>query len=348
MVKARASDIQRQIQNLDPKFRVVLIYGPDEGLVRERADIISRQVVDDLNDPFGVTCLVSEDVVDDPGRLSDELSSISMMGGRRLIRLDNATDKTAAALAIALDLQVDTENLLVVRAGNLTARSKIRKLMEAAQNGLTIPCYSDESANLKTLIHTAVEANRLTIAPDAMSFLVSRLGEDRMASRQELEKLILYMGDREDRVVSLTDVNAAVGDSSALALDSIAEAVTGGELVRLDGLVERALMQGENEVGLIRSLQRRLERLHLAKGLVEDGASPDQAMAKLWPAVFFKDKTAFRQQMSRWSRSRLLGAITVAREAEIACKTAGMPGEAIFFRTCFRIASAAVYSPSGK
>mgnify|MGYP003340380061 CR=1 FL=1 len=38
----------------DPEIRAVLLYGPDEGKVRERGADLARKIVPDLNDPFRI------------------------------------------------------------------------------------------------------------------------------------------------------------------------------------------------------------------------------------------------------------------------------------------------------
>ena len=130
MVKAKPADIQANLRELDPSFRAVLLYGPNEGLARERADRISKQIVDDLGDTFNVAHPPSDQVKADPPLLQDEMSAISMVGGRRLIRLERAGDSVSGAIANVLETKVG-DALLVITAGDLGPRSKLRRLIEA-------------------------------------------------------------------------------------------------------------------------------------------------------------------------------------------------------------------------
>src|SRR2546423_1790242 len=79
----------------DPDVRAVLLYGPDAGLVRERAESIARTVCPDLHDPFRVADLAAAVLVADPARLVDEAAQISLMGGRRVVRVREAGDALA-------------------------------------------------------------------------------------------------------------------------------------------------------------------------------------------------------------------------------------------------------------
>jgi len=97
-MKLNRNDITAQIKQLSPAYRAVLIYGRDEGLVRERADKIARQIVEDLRDAFQVATIEPDKLKSEPYLLADEAAAISMMGGRRVIRVDGAGENVTAFL----------------------------------------------------------------------------------------------------------------------------------------------------------------------------------------------------------------------------------------------------------
>lgn len=346
MVKAKPQQIQGVLKALSPNFAAVLLFGPDEGLVRERADLISKQIVDDLADPFDVVRLGADQIKAEPSLLSDERASLSMMGGRRLIRVDPATDLITASLEAALD-GPESENLIVLTAGDLKPGSKLRKLVEKNDSALAIPCYADSDRDLSDLVNEVLRSSGLSAERDAVSWLVDHLGSDRRVSRSELDKLVLYMQSSESKQVTMADASAVVGDASAMAVSDIASAVVSGDVAKVDRLVDRAFLTGENPVPVLRTLARKLQQLHLARGMMDTGASPDAAMSKLRPPVFFKEQPAFRRQLGLWNSDRLAAAMVLVRDAEADCKTTGLPAEAITARTLLRIAATLRVSARG-
>jgi hypothetical protein len=60
----------------NPDCQAVLVFGEDSGLVRERAEVIARTVVEDLTDPFRVAELAGDTIADDPARLADEAAAM--------------------------------------------------------------------------------------------------------------------------------------------------------------------------------------------------------------------------------------------------------------------------------
>jgi len=95
-MKLAFRNIEGFVQKPTPDVAAVLLYGPDEGLIRERMKILSKSVVEDVNDPFNVVEFSAGQLLENPSRLLDEAQSISMLGGRRVVRLREASDKIAA------------------------------------------------------------------------------------------------------------------------------------------------------------------------------------------------------------------------------------------------------------
>lgn len=338
-MKVKPRDIQATLKSIDPSVRAVLVFGRDEGLVRERADLISKLVAPDLSDPFQVAKPSGEDIKNAPSILLDEIAALSMMGGRRLVRVDGAGNEVTESAKLAIESN-QGDGLLVITGGDLKPTSSLRKLMEGAKNTLAIACYEDNARDLMGLVQSVLADAGLSATRDATMYLVDNLGGDRMVSRSELDKLVLYKGPNSGQV-TLEDAKACVGDTAALGLNQIAECVTAGDAVRLETLLERARISGESAIAILRTLQNRLVRMHLARGFMDMGANAAEAIGKLRPPVFFAEKDKFQREVMRWSTSDLERATTIITEAELDCKTTGNPTDVICARALLRLTKAA-------
>ncbi|MCF4167522.1 DNA polymerase III subunit delta [Zavarzinia compransoris] len=339
-MKIAGAAIDRFVAKPDPAMRVVLLFGPDGGLVRERAAKLARTVVPDLNDPFRVTELTGAMLDGDPARLADEAAAISMMGGRRVIRLRDIADKHAKLIAGFLEDPVG-DALIVAEAGDLpNRRSTLRTTVEEARNAAALPCYADDAASLDELVDSVLRAAKLEIEPAARQWLLDRLGADRALSRGELDKLVLYMGPGASQV-SLDDVRAAVGDASEIGIDDVVQSCLGGDMARLERSLERCRQAGENAITILRAVSRQTLLLQNARALMDGGLSLDQALGAMRPPIRFPRDRAFKQQLPRWSGQRLLDAVDLLVEAELDCKTTGNPADALTARALMRIAGVA-------
>jgi DNA polymerase-3 subunit delta len=344
-VKISGRTVAAFLRQPDPACVAVLVYGPDRGLVRERADGLAATVVDDLDDPFRVTTLTGDGLAADPARLADEAAALSLSGGRRLLRIRDGVD-SSAKIFDALLSGADVAAFIVVEAADLGPRSSLRRVFEKAANAAALACYVDDDRALRQVVAEALGAHGQTPSSAAMAYLVGNLGSDRMVTRNELEKLALYVG--RPGAVELDDVLACIGDNAAASLDDVVFATAGGDGIALDRALRRALLEGNHPVAILRAVARHLQRLHLASGQIAAGKTPQQAMAGLRPPVFFKFTKAFLAQAHGWPVSRLGDALEAVTGAEMDCKTTGMPVEAVCGRALMRVAQMAARHVSAR
>ncbi len=342
-VKIAAGRIEAFLRR--PDAAAVLVYGPDQGLVRERADALVAAVADDPADPFAVAELNGRTVAEDPASLADEVAALSFSGGRRVVRVRDGGDPLAAVFEGLLDPPGDGA-FVVVEAGVLGKRSSLRRLFEGAAGAAAVPCYGDHGFGLEAVIVETLKPFDLEPTADALAYLAANLGSDRGVTRRELEKLALYKGGPGS--VGLEDALACVGDSAAASMDGLAHAVAAGDLGGVEGALRRAFSEGASEIAILRAVAGHFRRLHLATGLIAAGRTPDQAMAALKPAVFFKLKESFRATLRQWTGGRLARALEMLTEAELDCKTTGLPATALCGRALMRIAQAARRTPRGR
>src|SRR5204862_5888431 len=171
----------------------------------------------------------------------------------------------------------------------------------------SIGCYSDNARDLAQVIRDAFAAHNIGASRDATDFLVQHLGEDRLVTRAELEKLTLYAGDGGH--IELDEARAVIADTAALSLDDAVLAAAEGDAAALDRALSRVFQEGESPVTVIRALLRHLQRLHQLAIRVAGGASVDDAIRGARPPIFFKQQDSWRRQLQRWSEARLRRAL---------------------------------------
>lgn len=317
----------------------ILVYGPDGGLVRERGRALVRGMLGGNDDPFRFVELDAGTLSDDPARILDESASISLTGESRVVLVRQADEKAVKAFDPVLDLE-RSEALFVVEAGDLGPRSGLRKAFEAAKSAAAVPCYVDDAESVTGLVRQAVKDAGLHIEPQAVDDLIARLGSDRLVTRGEIEKLILFKGDGGGTITP-DDVEESVGDVGAVSTDEVVYATASGNAARLDDALQRAFREGVATVAIVRAVGRHLQRLMLAATDYQKGMAPKAAMARLRPPVFFKQQNEFSAQLQRWTPGTLGRALEIVTEAELDCKTTGLPDAAVLERALIRIAAAA-------
>ncbi len=342
MILAKRADADRFLGRPPPDVRVAVIWGRDRGGVRERADGLARKVCDNPDDPFDAALLTEADVDGDGARLADELSAISMLGGRRLVRLrltgeKPAVDRAAAeAVKVHADGGYNPDAFFLVEAGALERGSALRKAAEGLKAGaVSLPVYEDEVGDIARFVREALAVDKVGLNPEALDVFVNRLPKERGVARQEIERLILFLGPGSGRTAGPADLTDYLGvEPEASLFDAAADAFS-GRAASAHAALRRARAEGEDGPATVRAISAHLNRLRRALILVGSGASPAEAAKSA--GVFWKQEREFTRQLRAWSLEaldRLQGEVS---DADRACKSSGAPDHLISERLALAI-----------
>jgi len=336
-VKLPAARVAAFLQRPDQAIRAVLLYGPDAGLVRERADILARTVCPDLKDPFRVADLTGPALAADPARLADEAAQLCLIGGRRVIRVHDAADRLAELFAGFLDT-APGDGFIVVEAGDLPGSSAMRRVFDTSPSAVAIGCYLDTPRDRTAVIRDTLRAHRITASGEATQYLIEHLGADRLLTRAELEKLALYAG--EGGHVELDDARLSIGDSAALATNDAVMAAAEGDAARVDRVLDRIFQEGESPVSVVRAMLRHLHRLHVLTARLATGATVAEVVRTARPPIFYRQEENFKRQLALWNETGLRAQLDRIAQAELHMKLTGLPAETVCREAMLALAKA--------
>lgn len=310
MAQKKSNEVDAWLRRPDPSAVVVLIYGPDRGLVSERAQAFVKVAGVDADDPFSTVRLDAGEIEGSGGRLVEEASTVPMFSARRLIWVKGAAaQKQLAEDVKALVAEPPRDAIVLIEAGDLKKGSPLRSTVEGAFCGMALPCYADEARSVDAVIDELLSRDGLTIALDARQMLRSNLGGDRLATRSELEKLMLYC--RGAREIGVEDVRAAIGDVSGLSMDEAIDAVLTGAADTFDTAFARLVASGTNPFLLLAAAMRQYQALQALREQMDQGGKPaSAAVAAARPPIFFSRRRTVETVLQR------LDAGSIARALE--------------------------------
>lgn len=328
MAQIKGASIKRFLEKPDKNIRAVLLYGPNESFAHEAAQKLAAWALGKSDDPYAITKLGEDEIKRDTAKLGDALAAQSLLGGPTIVwaRISGkgADDSIAAALK-AIENN-GPSGFLIVEAGDLGGSADLVKKFGAATNAAVIAFYEETDA--ERAVYAKALAKELGIAfdRDAEDYFLATLPADRGLARQEIEKLATYAHGL-GRNINVEDLEALMAAEAESALDAASLAAAQGKasqavesLARIDAL---------SGVSALRALLRRLHQLRDARILIDGGMSSDEAIAKLRPPVFWKERDAVASQARLWTSKKLNAAYDVLWIAEMRSKTAGAPQELI-------------------
>ncbi len=342
-MKLRPREIEAFLRDPPPGLRAALIYGPDAGLVRLRGRALASRIAGEDND-FRHRRLSPEALAENPHLLAQEAASPVLGGGRAAIRVSGAEEKAARALEELLRTPQNSQEdgVVILEAGPLAPRSKLRQLAEREKACAALACYADSPAQLAQLARSRLRARGLTIDPGALEFLVGRLGADRGVSESEIEKLILYCGGfgphEGQKTISLQMVEAATGDGGMSGIEDAVYACAGGEMAGLGRALARLEGGGVSPAALIAAAQRHFQRLYFAAGEQAQGRSAEEIAAGFRPPLHFSRVPPFVRQCRVWPQARAAAACRALWQTAAAQRRTGAPGQTLAHQALFALA----------
>lgn len=313
MTVLKAAEIDRFVANPPQAGGVVLVFGPDTGLVSERAARLVNKASEGESDPFNLIKIDASDLSSDPDRLIDEVLTIPLFGGRRIVWVKDASGKNLApALDPVLKLQ-DWQTLVVLEAGDIKKGVGLRKLVEPHKRAIALPCYADNDRGVDQLIDEETREAGLVVTREARAALHSLLGGDRMASRGELKKLCLYALNKGK--IESEDITAVIGDASAFEMSELIDAAATGDLATLDHGLERLADAGSKASVIANQTLKHFQHLHRMRVEVDNGKPAQAVIDSQRPPVFFSRKPKFSQQLRIWALKDLERAMGILSDA---------------------------------
>jgi DNA polymerase-3 subunit delta len=337
MVALKAADVDRFVARPDPGKPIALVFGPDAGLVRERADALIRSAVDDVRDPFALALLEGDLLADAPERLVEEAHTIPLFGGRRAILVKAGGRNFTAAVERLLAAPPGGDCRIVIEAGDLKRNAPLRTLCERAPIAAALPCYADSGRDLDRLIDEEMRGAGMSIAPDARSLLASLIGGDRRASRSEIGKLALYAHGKSS--IDVEDVVAVVADATIPAVDAVVDAAFAGRPTDLEAHFAKARASGVSATTVAGAAVRQAAVLHRYRLAVDAGASIGEVVRA--PTVHFSRERLVKAALESWSSARLERMIAQLGETSLEVRKGGKLAYPIVQRALLSIAVAA-------
>jgi DNA polymerase-3 subunit delta len=319
MVAIKAAGVARFVADPPKDMRLFLVFGRDTGAITERArqlEALARS-----RDPAGGLAVrySSDEIAGDHGLLSDEINAASLFGGEPIItlRIADGRHNVMACLTPLLD-SPPKAGWLIVEAGDLPPASAVRKAFQANAHAAALPCYESDARDLAAMAHTMFTDAGCAIEPEAIDLLVATIGNDRLISRSEIEKLILFIG--EGGRAGVDDVLAIVGENLDVRGDRIIDGAFLGRKEALEADLIRLRAEGQSPVALASQALRQIIVLHRMSASVAAGKPAETVVKQARPPIFFNRQADVKTLLTRWQTVHIARARQIMADAILATR----------------------------
>ncbi|MBF0590375.1 MAG: DNA polymerase III subunit delta [Magnetococcales bacterium] len=326
-------ELQGRLRSGEKLPAAVLLHGPDQGRIQKLADRLKTLALEGADADFDVETFFGAEL--DQERFFSACRSMPFMAPRRVVTVKNA-DRIHPAIRKTIGdyLQDPSPDALLIFTGeNLEASNPLRKGMEKAKSGWSVPFYAMEGRDLARWLRETLQEGGYQTDPDVIPLLLPRLEGNSMAAEQELEKLKLYMG--KGRHITLEDALAVVGETTEYSGFLLARAMLDGETGKALAILDRLLQGGLEAPMLLGAVTMKIRQIIRGKELLEEGMNPKAVARKL--RVFWKEEQSFMRHCNRFSVTWLARALLEAMQTDLRLRESRIPTEQVLGRFVMRL-----------
>ncbi|MBT4921698.1 MAG: DNA polymerase III subunit delta [Rickettsiales bacterium] len=309
--------IKSKIQGL----KAALIYGADEGIVFERKNNIITSILGADYDNLHLVEYHMKNISDNFGVVIDESNSFSLIPGRKLLVVSDAKDTISANLTDYFG-SLKSDSFLLILAGDLKAGGKLRKMFEDGKDIVTLPCYTDDEVGLRNIIMSDLKSDGYEIGYDLASYIANDFYGNRQILRSELNKLKQYLGDK--KLVEFDDVDQIISGAKEKNFQDFANKIASLDVRNIRAEIDLNKKLGANSITLCRVLINYFTKLHMAASYRSQDMSNSDAVNKVKPPVFFKQKSLMIQHLNKWSNDKIFDFLSKIQQYELMLKKNSM------------------------
>ncbi len=335
-MKLTGRDANKYFSRPDPTRTGLLIFGADAMRVAlKRQEVITALIGPEGEEEMRLTRLPAAELRKDPAALNDAIKAVSFFPGPRVAFVEDATDALTPTIAAALQDWRPGDAQIIVTAGQLAAKSKLRKAFESNGNAYAAGLYDDPPTRDEIEAELA-RAGLQQVDREAMTDL-SNLARELPPGdfRQTLEKLTLYKRGDETPVTS-EDIIACAPVSTEAALDDVLNIVAEARTGEIGPVLRKLQAQGTQPVGLCIGATRHFRTLYAA---ASDPGGAAQGIARMRPPIFGPRRDRMLRQAQQWGAPRLEQALTLLMDTDLQLRSAGQtaPAMALVERALIRL-----------
>lgn len=336
-MKAKPIQIDALKSQIKSNYKAALLFGTDFSVVEDCAQQIIKIIIDKPDD-FSVIKIAKTQIKEHPSILLDEANTVSFLTERKLVWLKDADNNHTNIVDHFIE-NIKTNSFLLLTADNLLKNSSLRLFCENNPNILTIACYEDSEKDIRFLIQNILKSNNYTFSNTVTDTLYQRLNENRLTTKNELEKLITYVGNNKE--ITVNDVEAVIPDITNTTVDTFCFSVSGGLQDQADKSTQILLADGENPVSIVRILSTHFNKILLGKDLLSKGENSDSVCKKILRSNQYMLKEKIISHIYIWKKEYIMKTLELLAETEVQIKSTGIPQDIVLQRTITMIAGLA-------
>jgi len=236
------------------------------------------------------------EILNKPELFYDEIFSKSFFETSKLIIINRSSDKIHKIIEDLLEKNV-SDVIIILDAGLLEKKSKLRKLFEKDKSLICVPFYEDNKATLLGIANNFFSKKNIKVSYQNINLLVDKSKGDRKNLENELEKIEIFLTYK--KTINTEDLNKLINLRNPHGFDEIADQLLAKNKLQLFKILNENILSDEDNISIIRTLLYKTKRLKTILENLRFNKNIDEIVSSYKPPIFWKDKDIIKQQIKK-------------------------------------------------
>ena len=267
-----------------------LFYGPNIGLIEETINNTLKPIFSS-----NIYNYDEVEILNNTSNFHADVLNKSFFENDKLIIINRVTDKIYEIIKKIIEDK--TEDIkIILKAGNLEKKSKIRNFFEKQKNLIITAFYEDTYQALFQITQNFLRERKINISNEIINLIIERSRNNRINLTNELEKVsLLYF--KKNKTVNLKDIQKLTNLVENYNYSEVVDCYLLENKKKTIYILNENNLSVEDDILILKSFLFKLKRLKSLKKKLEENINIEEVLNTFRPAIFWKEKEIVKQQL---------------------------------------------------
>ena len=300
-----------EIKNLLKEYSYYLFYGKNDGAKKEEIEKLIFAFKDST-----ISRYEEKEVLGNSENFLNDIYSGSLFEDSKIIIIKYATDKIVKIIE-EIKIKKNLNILIILDAGALEKKSKLRNLFEKENQFICVAFYPDTDEILSRIAYNYLKERKIIISQSNINLIVNRSNADRGILKNELEKIEFYSKNKKittETVLKLTNLIDNFG------INELIDNCLAKNQKKTVYILNENSFSNEDSILIIKIFVNKLKKILVLSQNLQKNRDINKTIAEAKPPIFWKEKEIVRKQISLWNPANIKDLIYRLNEIELFIK----------------------------
>ena len=300
-----------QLKNIPDKTIFYLLYGKNEGL---KADCINQILEKNNGKVFNYE---EKQIKDEIESFYENILSNSLFESEKIIIINRASDKIFETIQDLINRNI-TNIIIIINAGILETRSKLRSLFEKKDDLVCIPTYPDNNDTLSKLAVIFFRNENISISQENINLIIEKCNGDRNNLNNELNKIRNYANDKKK--LSSQEILKLINLSENYEISELIDNCLALNKNKITKILNENNYNNEDCIIILRTFITKAKKILKLAIKLEENKDINKTINSAKPPIFWKDKEIVKVQLNKWKPDKIKELIKNINNVELEIK----------------------------